>query len=486
MLVKVAGYNIDTDLLGRLKDALWELSQLSEEGEFDVPEDLRDFWNADNLTPETISAAYARISRYPEAVGELRRIAIRSVSRARKSNRTIVFDYGHSSIAEHAVFNIDVVGISRLAVESVEARRLMSYTEKSQRYIAVSKDYIVPAEFKHSPFERRFNELCQNSFETYFEFLKVIEESISTEGDETLKYSAQEDARYILPLACSAQLGMTGNARNLGHLLRRTLRHPLAELREFASRLRDEVMQIAPSLFRHLEDEQFEPEISSARYSGEIPAVEVELIKYNEDADEMILASMVSCAEGLGYGQALERVKKLSDEERKAYFRNKLEGLKSFHSLPRVFEAVDFGFQISLSSSAFAQLKRHRMALLLPQPYEPQLGYTIPQSIEDTGLKERFVDIMGKSGELYERIVERFPHQAPYVLTNAHRRVVYFQANARELYHFARLRMDKSAQWDIRHIATKIIELAREKSPLTMAFACGKEEFDRYFKEVNN
>lgn len=46
---------------------------------------------------------------------------------------------GHSSIAEHAVFNLDILGVSRLAVETIERFRLCSYTEKSQRYVRLEE-----------------------------------------------------------------------------------------------------------------------------------------------------------------------------------------------------------------------------------------------------------------------------------------------------------------------------------------------------------
>ena len=96
MNILLAGYNLDYDLIRKLK----EKSGLQQD-----------------LTPETISAAYARISRNPKPVNELRELARDEVEKARSSNRNIVFEMGHSSVAEHAVFNIDVIGVSRLLVE---------------------------------------------------------------------------------------------------------------------------------------------------------------------------------------------------------------------------------------------------------------------------------------------------------------------------------------------------------------------------------
>lgn len=486
MHVKVAGYNLDADLLGRFKDTLQELSYQAGEEDFEIPREIRNFLNSDNLTPETISAAYARISRYPESVGELRKIAARSVARARKSNQTIVYEYGHASVAEHAVFNIDITGISRLAVETVESRRLMSYTEKSQRYIALAQEYIVPEEFKDTPFEDKFKIQCEDSFRIYQEFLEKIEKSsASANNDDEAKYLAREDARYLLPLAAGAQLGMTGNARNIEHLLRRTLKHPLKELQDFGYKLRTEVEKIAPSLVRHLDDDQFDPEFLPEKFTGEIPDREIELIEFDEDSDDKTLAALILSVEGISWTEAMTKSAAMPMEEKKKYLGRGLQTLKSYHALPRAYETVDFSFQLNLSSSAYAQLKRHRLALQLPLPYDVRLGYTIPQTVKECGLEDEFKERIFESERLYSEILGEFPYQAPYALTNAHRRLVIFKANARELHHLARLRMDKQAQWDIRNAVTKMIDAARQKAPLTLALACGKDKFDEIFGRFN-
>jgi len=111
---------------------------------------------AEQFTPETVSAAYARISRNPAPVNELRAAARKEVEKARRSNQAIVFDMGHSSIAEHAVFNIDVLGVSRLLVEEIEKFRLCSYTEKSQRYVLLQDDFVIPREIREAGLTESF------------------------------------------------------------------------------------------------------------------------------------------------------------------------------------------------------------------------------------------------------------------------------------------------------------------------------------------
>jgi len=89
-------------------------------------------------------------------------------------NERIVFGLGHASVAEHAVLNFDIMGISRLAVEEIEHFRLASYTEKSQRYIRLDKDIVVPPEIKGAKQEREFRSLMNGLHEAYESAFQVI------------------------------------------------------------------------------------------------------------------------------------------------------------------------------------------------------------------------------------------------------------------------------------------------------------------------
>ncbi|MFQ5953032.1 MAG: FAD-dependent thymidylate synthase, partial [Candidatus Omnitrophota bacterium] len=130
MKVYLAGYNVDTGVLQELEEKAGKCA---------------------NLTPEVLSAAYARISRDPRPINEIRKDAREEVEKSRRSNSTIIFKMGHHSVAEHAVFNLDILGVSRLAMEEVEKFRLCAYTEKSQRYITLDKDFVIPEEIKGTP-----------------------------------------------------------------------------------------------------------------------------------------------------------------------------------------------------------------------------------------------------------------------------------------------------------------------------------------------
>ena len=57
---------------------------------------------------------------------------------------------GHSSIAEHVVFNLDILDVSRYLTEIIQKSRLASFTEKSQRYVTLKSAYYIPEELTDS------------------------------------------------------------------------------------------------------------------------------------------------------------------------------------------------------------------------------------------------------------------------------------------------------------------------------------------------
>ncbi len=474
--IYLAGFNLDTDTLRELQEAA--------RGRGTAPPE-------EAITPETLSAAYARISRNPAPVNELRQAARKEVAKARKSNESIIFGLGHASVAEHACFNFDVINLSRLAVEAVQHHRLASFTEKSQRYIKLDKDYVVPAEIVEVGMRDEFESLVAAQNETYhhlfpalLDYFTELEMASGGKMEEgPAKGRAAEDARYVVSLATQAQFGMTVNARTLEILVRASLAHPLDEVRQIGRRLRAEVAELAPSLVKYTDASSHETTIHKDKtwWCQDDPGSteSVRLVDYDANGEQKVLAALLVRSRGYSFEEAMQRVREtMQSEERLELVKRALRGEKVWDPLPREFELAQFTFEITLSSTAFAQLKRHRMATLLAGPYNPALGWTLPDSIREIGKADEFHDIMALSSELACRIANDAPSAAAYALTNAHRRRVLLQANARELVHVSRLREDIHAQWDIRRIARDMIAQARQAAPALMLLAAGKHEFE--------
>ena len=483
MKIILAGYNIDAALIRELKDK----SSLTQD-----------------LTPETISAAYARISRSPKPVNELREIARAEVDKARNSNKSIVFEMGHSSVAEHAVFNIDVLGVSRLLVEEIEKFRLCSFTEKSQRYVLFSNDFVIPDEIRRAGLTDLYTAAISQQNDYYHQLYQRLRPYVFEQNMELaeipgnrsmLEGWAKEDARYAVCLATETQLGMTINARNLELMLRRLSALPLTEAQEYSENLYAATKDIAPSLIRytqatdydrltrlnlHTQTQKLTPKYLSAQ-KAPAKSSDVRLTFITPDADLKIAAALIFSTSNLDYKQCLLMARKMSARDIMILFKSAFAYIKPYDAVLRELENVDLQFELIISASCFAQLKRHRMATIISQDYDPDLGVTVPAAIRAIGGEKEFMTVIKKTNKVYAQIKQKEPQAAAYILTNAHRKRVLMKLNARELYHLARLRADAHAQWDIRELAEKMLKTARKVMPLTLMMACGKDSFDQLY-----
>jgi len=444
--------------------------------------------NKVQCTPETISAAYARISRSKKSVDELRKDAVLDIEKARRSNKMIVFEMGHSSIAEHAVFNFDIIGISRYLTEFVQRTRLASFTEKSQRYVTLDGDYVIPEEIQNdAEILKHYQETIQLQNDNYislFEKLKSYFIRTTSLSKKDIEGQAKEDARYVLSMATETQMGMTLNARSMEHLLKRLYALPLNEAKNLADSLYEQVRNIAPSLIRYIEPSKYDTQKYKTDVFAEFnkPIEKCNLISHSAQADERIIAGLLFRSTDTDYQTVFEDVKRMNKQDKEQIIQRYLSDITCYDSLPREFELVDLVFQANISSSCFAQLKRHRIATIISTDYDPKFGYTMPKSIDKIAQKDTFRNVMKKSEKMYEILSEKYPEVKNYILTNAHHKVVLFKCNMRELCHFARLRQDAHAQWDIRELAHNIIEKAKEVAPITSVLICGKD----VFPDVNN
>ncbi len=482
MKIMLAGYNVDYDAIKECRSALPE--------------------GGESLTPETISAAYARISRNPLPVDELRKVARKEVEKARSSTRAIVFGMGHSSIAEHAVFNIDIIGVSRLIVEEIEKFRLCSYTEKSQRYIRLENDFVIPAEVKVDGLREAFVETVKEQNSLYHELYAGLKKYMFDKHRDILADTsnrsmvdgwAKEDARYIVSLATHAQLGMTINARNLELMLRRSAAHALKEVNEYGSKLHEATVAVAPSLVRYTRATPFDLGVRKELRKTAKSLIEnvdksggdafigrdgnVTLLYATPDGDEKVIASILHSSSRLSMAECLTVAHRMNMEDKEAVIKTACRHMQSYDQPLREFEYAGFSFEVTVSASCFAQLKRHRMATMTCQEYDPSLGVTIPESIRAIGMEDRFMEVIKKTEETHDRIRDLSYHAAPYILTNAHRKRVALKVNVREMYHISRLREDKHAQWDIRETTERMVRLGKNFMPLSLMLTAGKDTF---------
>lgn len=146
---------------------------------------------------------------------------------------------GHYSAFEHANFTFGIEGISRACSHQLVRHRIASYSQQSQRYVAMGDnfEYIVPPSIKKDKtLLKKFDAVVRETKRMYDELL-----------DDGM---SKEDARYILPNASETKIIVSMNARELLHFFSmRLCRRAQWEIRDMAKLMLKAVKKIAPRLF---------------------------------------------------------------------------------------------------------------------------------------------------------------------------------------------------------------------------------------------
>ena len=485
-----------------------------------VPEDKREEFR-NKLSPEVLSAAYARISRSEKDINELEVESGNDIAKARKSNESIIHGMGHHSVADHALFNFNLTGVSRLLIESIEKRRLAGYTEKSQRYVTLDGDYVRPREFSEEDL-KKFEYLVELQNQFYFKaFHKILENLKRKEPEKPVKDlegKAKEDARYSLSLATKAQLGCSYPGETLELVIRELRYGELQEEREFAKLLYESVVKHAPSLIQLTDPELFkkhnpgkELDDNNFKYTrknlknlvkktfsnhktkafldetmlkGNVSCSREKNVALIEDnnIDRMIIAAILHSNSRNPIENCYDAATNISPSIE--FVKEALKYISIYDKVPREFEITSPFYEITLSSSCFAQLKRHRMNTLLPQDYNIALGYEIPESVQEVGLGKDLEKVCDVSNDLYHEFLHKYGKAAEYCLTNAHRRRVLFCENERQHYHISRMREDSHAQWEIRNTVENMSKLIKKVAPSTTILVGGKDKFSQIRERV--
>ena len=168
---------------------------------------------------------------------------------SRKMIKAIVKS-GHESCVEHATATFRLSGVSRVLTHELVRHRLFSFSQRSQRYVKENKpSYVVPdvlvdnnsANQKLLLARDVFDKAMQNAWDAYSLLLSYGLKS--------------EDARFVLPNACTTEIVVSGNFREYRNFLKLRLSSRAQwEIRKAANIILDKLYEIAPSCFEDLKN----------------------------------------------------------------------------------------------------------------------------------------------------------------------------------------------------------------------------------------
>ena len=153
-----------------------------------------------------------------------------------------LYKLGHLSPFEHASFTFGIEGVSRALLAQITRHRTGKFSVRSQRYVDESSfEFVVPkAVIENEEVKASYLEMMERISQAY---AKMRELGIN-----------KEDARSILPNACTTQMLFTIDARNLLNFFKLRLdKTAQAEIRELANKMLELVKDVAPTMFEGVE-----------------------------------------------------------------------------------------------------------------------------------------------------------------------------------------------------------------------------------------
>ncbi|MCU1503219.1 MAG: putative thymidylate synthase [Ilumatobacteraceae bacterium] len=464
--------------------------------------------------PEVVKGAlFARYSRSPkslrrlfldEFVGDLDISGDHSVDatvglqRAEELYEKVFFEYGDDSVAQLGGVHLACEQASNILTKILEWGRLMSYLEQSTRYISYDARLGGRYRFHRDPailgsrFGTRYVGDMDRMFDSYSLMVNKVTDHVRATverrpGDSDFIYrqatraKALDAVRGALPSASLSNVGIYGSGQAFEALLIRMRAHPLPEARHYADLMLHELRKVVPSFLRRVDladrGGRWSHYLTTTRErTGELvdvlfggtpvdPVPAVQLVDWDPDAEDKLLAAICYPHANLSEQQLLQRVRTLGPTERLALVRSYVgERENRRHKPGRAFERVDYRFDVLSDYGAFRDLQRHRMLTIEWQALTPNHGYVRPELIEEAGMADVFDDTMARSAALYDALHDEFPQQASYAVAMAYRMRYTMQFNAREAIHLLELRSSAQGHPAYRRIALEMHRLIAEQA----------------------
>ncbi len=147
---------------------------------------------------------------------------------------------GHDSPLEHACATFRIENCSRAMTHQLVRHRLMSVSQQSQRYVDEENfSFVVPPTVPKE-FQKEFSDDMEAIRQMYIKW-----------RDKGLK---KEDARFVLPNACTSEIVVTANFREWRHIIKlRTSATAQWEIRLVSTKILEILKEQAPACFSDIE-----------------------------------------------------------------------------------------------------------------------------------------------------------------------------------------------------------------------------------------
>jgi thymidylate kinase/thymidylate synthase ThyX len=458
----------------------------------------------DKLSPTTIAAAMARLSRR----GDDMRVTIldefaAAMGKDAKLLQRVITAYGDDSVQQLVGMHLVVENASNILTKKLEWGRLAAYLEQSTRYIYFDqKDadgryrYYVPESFDEEA-KTTYIKAMDTIFDTYSDLVHKLTDYVADHSDVpeaerdiawkgAVRAQACDAIRPVLPVATTSTVGIYASGQAVENLIMNLMADDLPESRATGQKILEQARQIIPTFLERADKPErggatiayrantrkavakLAEEHLDTTHSAETEPVTLTSFWPRNELD--LVPDMLYEHSSLSLDAIKKNVSGWPYDRKLEVFKTYIgERLNRRHRPGRAFEKAHYSWDLVCDYGIFRDLQRHRMVDDLNwQQLTPRFGYDIPELVEEAGLTEQFERCFDLSLELYSYLQAKgYELEAQYATLLGHKMRWKVTYNAREAFHFHELRTSPQGHPGYRKLVLQMHEKLAEIHPLT-------------------
>jgi thymidylate synthase ThyX len=391
-------------------------------------------------------------------------------------NCDIFFNRGHGSSSEgSSVFIISEQNPIYATEDQQDFYYPMTTMEFSTRYATrFDLDYVYwDPTLMNSEFADEIKSTITKNFEIYKKGIDAVMQVVSKKQDSTNKISALDAIRFIIPISAYTTIILGGNVRSIFEHFRKLMTNDDNFMKYFVSESLKEISKVVPGYLENLRPDRYVIERNKRlrEYANEIFKKKFKPVKkdvqlfYELPIEELALTQIIYPFCCLPFVDIYDKISGFNENEKKELFELANLGRENKRNPIRGFETRHLVFEIESGWALWKDFKRNRMNLRFHQDTRGLAGFDTPELIKESEIAKEYESAQKKTSELVEKVYKKFGNMSRIVASQGSRKRYLLCMGPRQLTVLGELRTSGEGDRGYRRIASKMIELAKEKNP---------------------
>ena len=448
------------------------------------------------------------------------------ISKSQEFFRKWYGKYSHKSIANTVWIPMVGTNVSQLFAKELAYDQLAFFIEQSTRYVKWNLDKMFcDSNIMKSNLRDIYLSSLRTSVEAYDRLSEIavdfykeknpFDEWLNEQSEELknsskkfkentynrlIRGAALDVSRFLLPQACLTNIAWILDARSTEFDIAAWKGHPLKEIRESAELIEKHAGQIAPSLLKYTElNDYYADKLNNYNKIFEIGWSKkssfgkgVDIISHDENSLDKTIAHLMKRHNfGGTFKQRYYEAKELSFKSQINLLRRMTEKRNAFDEwveMDEDFDLMKITFEIRTDIGAIRDWRRHQKWDRGEPLYTLDNGYYKPFMIEEMGdeANDLFDKVMETAHNTEQKIKNVFPFQSQYVIPMAAMHSITMSAGLDQLQYMLWTRSTPQGNFSYREDAFNIAEKVVKVHPWLLGYKSYPEEkeFLEVYKEA--